>query len=46
MSPEDWEDIQYLLRFPTMTRDARAELPAGVAIWLLPAALAYDHARR
>jgi hypothetical protein len=35
-----------LLRFPTMTPDVRAELPVGVATWLLPAALAYDHARR
>jgi hypothetical protein len=35
-----------MLRFPTLTPDVRKELPAGVAIWLLPAALAYDHARR
>lgn len=45
MSPEDWEDIQYLIRFPSMTREARAELPAGVAIWLMPTAITLDHVR-
>jgi hypothetical protein len=46
VSPEDWEDIQYLLRFPTMTREARKELPVGVATWLLPAAITWDHVRK
>jgi|HubBroStandDraft_6_1064221.scaffolds.fasta_scaffold00315_36 hypothetical protein len=28
-----------------MTREVRAELPAGVAAWLLPAAITLDHIR-
>jgi hypothetical protein len=44
VSPEDWEDIQYLLRFgPGLGREARAELPVGVATWLMPAAITFDH---
>jgi hypothetical protein len=35
-----------MLRFPAVTPAVRAELPVGVATWLLPAALAYEHARR
>jgi len=29
-----------------MTREFRADLPAGVANWLMPAAVTYDHVRR
>jgi hypothetical protein len=35
----------WLIRFPALTPDVRRELPAGVANWLLPAALAFDKIR-
>lgn len=31
-----------MLHFPGMTPAARAELPVGVATWMLPAKLAWD----
>lgn len=33
------------MRWPTLTREARERLPAGVVNYLLPAAQAYDRIR-